>query len=267
MNTPHVDEHLTAYLSGDLDDALLRSVTQHLQTCDACRNQLDALSAVWQRLDRSTDVVPPESLKRDFRTMMLGYQAGLDRSDSARQRTHFSVWDWLARPALQFGAAGCLLLVGAVVGYIVNDNTGNARDIAELHQEVRGLSNLLTVSLLKQESASDRLTGVSWGNKLVDHDPEVEAALLNTMNHDRNVNVRLAALDALSHSLNSSTVRREIIGAFPEQKSPLMQMALVDILSKINDSDSHAALRQALDTPGLLPEVRARILQGLGREL
>jgi hypothetical protein len=48
-----------------------------------------------------------------------------------------------------------------------------------------------------QQSASERLRGVSWANQVESSDGQVLAALLDSVNHDPNVNVRLAAADAL----------------------------------------------------------------------
>ena len=83
------------------------------------------------------------------------------------------------------------------------------------------------------------------------------------MKHDRNVNVRLAALDALARDISSPDVRQEIIVALPEQTSPLMQVALVDLLVQINDRESRDVLRQAVNKPNLHPDVLKRIKQGI----
>ena len=139
--------------------------------------------------------------------------------------------------------------------------------MTQLHEEVRGLSNLLTMSLLHQESASERLKGVSWGYKLVGGDPDVAAALVYTMKHDRNVNVRLAALDALSRDLSDPFIRSEVIHTLPGQSSPLMQIALVDVLTQVNDKESREVLQQSLNRPDLHREVRKRITQGLEQPL
>ncbi len=268
MTNPHVAEQLLAYVNGNLDGASARIVEDHLALCAECRMELESFKMLWDDLGRSTAGLPARELERDFHTMLRAYEEGVRRTGPVRLRGD-RLFDRLRtiHPAIQFGVAACLLLIGLASGYALKANVGNSRDIAQLHEEVRGLSNLLTVSLLKQESASDRLKGVSWGNKLVDHDPEIEAALVNTMKHDRNVNVRLAALDALTKDLGSPSIRSEIIRAFPEQTSPLVQIALVDVLSQINDRESQTVLRQALEKPDLRPEVRKRIQQGLEQTL
>jgi hypothetical protein len=61
------------------------------------------------------------------------------------------------------------------------------------------------------------------------------------MKHDRSVNVRLAALDALTRDIDNPGVRREIIHGLAEQTSPLMQIALVDVIVQMNDRESREA--------------------------
>jgi hypothetical protein len=155
------------------------------------------------------------------------------------------------------------MIIGLISGYSLRGGNRNDHEIAQLREEVRGLSNLLTVSLLQQESASERLKGVSWSHRFDGRDPDISAALINTMKHDPNVNVRLAALDALSQDMASPKVRHEIIHALPGQPSPLMQMALVNVLVQINDRESRDVLREAMSRPGLHPDVRKRIEQGM----
>ena len=77
------------------------------------------------------------------------------------------------------------------------------------------------------------------------------------------MNVRLAALDALAREVGRPAVRSEIVHALPAQASPLMQIALVDLLVQINDGESRDVLKEMLRKPGLLPEVKKRIEMGI----
>jgi hypothetical protein len=171
------------------------------------------------------------------------------------------------RPAFQLLGAAAMVIVGLAAGYRLSGGGAGVGEMARLREEVHGLSNLLTVSLLNQESASERLKGVSLGAKSVGPDPEIAAALLFTLNHDGNVNVRLAALDALSRNLVDPVIRRDVIRALPVQKSPLVQVALVDLIVCINDAEARDVLRSAAQMPGLLPDVRKRIEQGIRQTL
>jgi hypothetical protein len=266
MNERHVAEHLLALVNGNLDETSSRAVKEHLVSCGQCRREFEALKTMWEELGRSPGEQPDASLQERFHEMLEAYEQGLrDPGDPPERVRRKSILDRFrfGRPAFQIGFVVCTLIAGIICGYGLAGSSRNSQELAQLREDVHGLSDLLTVSLLHQESASERLKGVSWSYKLEGGDPAISAALVYTMKHDRNVNVRLAALDALSRDIGSPAVRREIVHALPEQPSPLMQVALVDLLVQINDGESRDVLTQALTRPGLHPDVRKRITQGI----
>lgn len=264
MSERHVVEHLVAYLSGDLGEPELREVTDHLSSCAECRRECDALSSMWDELGRDRDERPRPMLDRRFRDMLREFEGGRMRAGGeVRGARNLVEFFRPGRPAFSVGLGAAMILVGFAVGHWLRGGGGDSGDIALLRDEVHSLKNLLTVSLLNQESASERLKGVSLGDGLQADDPEVRAALLHTMKHDRNVNVRLAALDALAREVGRPAVRTEIVHALPAQASPLMQIALVDLLVQINDGESRDVLKEMLRKPGLHPEVKKRIEMGI----
>jgi len=264
----HVAEDLAAYLSGDLDDTERRSVSDHLSRCAECAREYQALSSFWERLGRIPHEEPGAGLEQGFRRMLGAFEEGMRARSSASAPRHGAEGRLRpGRPAFQLLAAAAMVILGLIAGYRLNGRSGDGEELARLRQEVHGLTNLLTVSLLNQESASERLRGVSLGAQSDAPDPDINAALAYTLTHDRNVNVRLAALDVLSRSLGDPAVRRDIIRALPVQRSPLVQVALVDVIVGINDEGARDALKGAAQLPGLLPDVRKRIEQGIRQTL
>ena len=258
MNERHVVDQLLAYVSANLDDASSRTVKDHLASCDACRREYESLTGLWDELGRIPEEQPGDGLGKSFHDMLRGYERGVRHSE---RRSMYR--EWFGRPAFQLGFAAVMVFVGLLCGYNLNGGNRNAQDTVQLREEVRELRNLLTMSLLHQESASERLKGVSWSHRFDGTDPEIIAALVRTMKYDPNVNVRLAALNALSRDIDHPAVRREIISTLPQQASPLMQMALVDLLVQLNDADSRDVLQRALKQPGLNPEVMKRMKLGI----
>jgi len=268
VNERHVVEDCAAYLGGELDDASRRAVSEHLARCAACAGEYRALESLWEGLGGLTEQEPAAGLARGFRLMIGAYEEGM-RARRAASGSRVRIFELFrpGRPAFQILAAAAMVLCGLIAGYRLNGGAGNGGELARLREEVHGLSNLLTVSLLNQESASERLKGVSLGARSDAADPAIAAALAYTLNHDRNVNVRLAALDALSRNLGDPVIRRDVIRALPAQKSPLVQVALVDLIVGINDAEARDVLRSAAQMPGLLPDVRRRIEQGIRQTL
>jgi len=261
MSTPHVLEHLLAYVNGNLDADTARAVADHLLTCAECSRELQATQRLWEELGRLPEESPAPTLAFGFHNMLAAFEQGMRQTGGNIPRRSIFSRFFAGRPALQWGFAACLLILGLFIGYSVN--AGRAGELAQLHDEVQGLRSLLTISMLQQESASERLKAISWGTQHDGRDPAVIAALISTMQHDRNVNVRLAALDALSRDVASPSVRSEVIRSLPQQSSPLMQCALVDVLVQMNSQEAKDALRQMQKRPGLDPSVNTRIAQGI----
>ena len=94
-------------------------------------------------------------------------------------------------------------------------------------------------------------------------DQQVEQALLHAVNHDSNINVRLSAVDALAKVGNNPEVRRALVDSLAVQDSPLVEIALIDLLVQFNDKDAAPALRKLAQDAQVDEEVRNRASQSL----
>ena len=85
------------------------------------------------------------------------------------------------------------------------------------------MRQLVALSLMQQQSASDRLRGVSWAYRAEPSDREVLGALVTAVNHDANVNVRLAAVDALRRFSASPETGRAALQSLSKQTTPIVK--------------------------------------------
>ena len=160
------------------------------------------------------------------------------------------------------------LLAGALAaGWWLGGGGRSADDLDALRTEVRSLHEMVALSLLEQPTATDRLRGVSFGARLEHPDRPVVAALVDTVARDPNVNVRLAAIDALAPVASEPSVRDALIRALPGQDAPTVQIALADLLLDNDGSAARAAVTSLLDEPNLRPEVRSHLQHRLGRNI
>ena len=127
------------------------------------------------------------------------------------------------------------------------------------------MRQMVALSLLQQQSASERLKGVSWSNQLDQPGAEVLSALLGTLMHDPNVNVRLASIDALKKFGETQWVRRGVLQALEEQASPLVQIALIDLVVEMQAKESVDTLRRLTKNTALHEAVRKRAEWGIER--
>jgi len=178
---------------------------------------------------------------------------------------------WQARAVGAAAAAVLLLVTGALAGGRLAGRFGghdagspstNA-EIAELRRELRDTQQLVMLSLLQHTSAGERLNGVGWSYTIEEPGPEVVSALLDSLTHDPNVNVRLGCVDALMRFSTRPVVRQGIVRALNESTSPIVQIALIDFVVEVGEKESVAALRRLSMDAALNEAVRERAKWGL----
>jgi hypothetical protein len=167
------------------------------------------------------------------------------------------------QPWLQAAAAVLVLVVGIQIGRGLDAQPSASPDMRALREEVRDLRQMVTLSLMQQQSASERLKGVSYSNQLDRPGNEVVSALIDTLMHDSNVNVRLASIDALKRFAERDSVRTAAIRALDAQTSPLVQMALIDFVVETQERGALDALRKLAGDAGANQAVRARARWGI----
>jgi HEAT repeat protein len=167
---------------------------------------------------------------------------------------------------VQLAAAAVLLVLGVAVGRAGRPAPANAVDeIASVRSELREMRQMVTLTLMQQQSASDRLKGVSWSSTLERPGNEVVSALLDTLLHDPNVNVRLASIDALARFADEQQVRQGAVDALQSAGSPMVQIALIDFVVGVRETGSIETLKKLAADPSLNETVRVRASQGLDR--
>jgi HEAT repeat protein len=88
---------------------------------------------------------------------------------------------------------------------------------------------------------------VSWSSQVNHPDPEFLTTLVHTLNYDPNVDVRLAAVDAIARFAGYSTVRIDLVRSLPKQDSPLVQIALIDLLVQLHERQSVDAFKRIIE--------------------
>ena len=161
-------------------------------------------------------------------------------------------------------AAGLLVAVAGFAAGRSWPDAARQAEVAELRGELKGMRQMVAVTLLQQESAADRLRGVTWSAGLDRPGSEVVSALLETLRRDANVNVRLASIDALRQlSGGEQRVRHALVDGLKSEASPLVQVALIDAIVSLGERQSADTLRAIADNPSVNEAVRQRARRGL----
>ncbi len=273
-------------LSGDLAPAAEQALLDHLATCATCQAEAERLRDLWLRLD-DVAIEPPDTARMRQRFVMAveSFQTGVDqaRVEALERRPVVVAGEFGARHVASHAGSratslGWLAALAAslVIGVLVGREsvrsaaapaaaaTTASADLAAVRQELHDTRELVSLALLRQSSASERLKGVSWTERIDNAGADVVSALLDTLAHDPNVNVRLAAIEALTRYADRPGVRSGAVAALTgASSSPLVQVALIDLLVQLNEPSSKDSLRQLVDDARTDMTVRDRAKQAL----
>ena len=271
MNCRTIQEKFPDYLIGDLEPQEILMVQAHLADCSACRTELEGLSELWAKLGVLPEQKPSSELRSRFYTMLSAYKQGLEQRGPAQAwKLRFTRWLerwWPQRTTWQFASSLLLLILGLTAGYWLNSGGKAAAQIDPLRREIQSMRSTLAMSLLDNSSASERLRGVNLSSRMEQPDERLLDSLLQALHSDPSTNVRLAVVDALYLFADYPTVRERLSGALAEQDSPLVQVALIDLLVSLRERKAAAALKDLIESERLAPEVKQRAQQGLERLL
>jgi hypothetical protein len=201
----------------------------HLQECEPC-------AATYRDIGRTLalvgDLDVPERDERYGLEMWQRIRHDLPPQEMPWGSSFRGLMAW-HRFAL-VGASAMLIVAAFVAGLYwprpgaASQDALQASNLTELRGELREMRQMLTLSLMQQQSATERLRGVSGSAQIDQPGNEIVGALLDTLMHDSNVNVRLACVDALRRFSGQDRVRRGTIQALGESSFPLVQIALID---------------------------------------
>lgn len=141
-----------------------------------------------------------------------------------------------------------ILTIGFFVGKGLNTTKKVSNESIEYAQkETESVRSQLILALLEQPSANKRLQAVNEANKLNSVTETIIKALFSTLNKDANVNVRLSAVEALASYTNIPMVREGLIASIAHQKSPLVQIALADLMVVLQEKKAVKSFEKLID--------------------
>jgi hypothetical protein len=267
MTCQNIKELFPEFLTGELNQETKERVQSHLASCDSCREELENLSAIWTKLGVIPEEQPSSEVRTRFYTMLEAHKQGMaqEGQPSHLKKVFSDVFKhmWPKRPVYQFSMALAFLIVGIVAGIFLSSLGQNGTQLAILQDEVQDMQQTLAISLLDRPSASERLQGVSLSSQMDKPNSKTLEALLYTLGNDKNVNVRLAAVDALYLFYNSPGVKEGLLRSLENQPSPLVQVALIDLIVNMRERQAVDALRLLLEDEMLNPDVKEYAERGL----
>ncbi len=236
------DEQFADYLAGRMTPEEIQQFEQIMDEDD--RSAVD----IWRRLGSLPTLAPSFEVRNRFERML---------SNASHSGMRWRPW-----------AIAAAVFIGGFIagrGIPAMGPSQPPTEVATLREEVRGLREAVIVSMLRQQSASDRLKGVLTSATLSRPDGDVVNALIETLRRDPNVNVRLAAVDALKRFSGDETVRNSMANALTASDSPLVQIALINAVVEMEDHGAANALRELQSASEVNQVVKERAKLALER--
>lgn len=263
MGCEKTQEKFVDFLTGELKSGEMKMVRDHIRTCGDCRDELASLNEIWTRLGVLPEEIPSENMRKRFYNMLESRKPAPPQQERQGFLSGLGKRVFWPQPAAQAVLLAAVLILGFSLGTILPSFFRNRSEVRQLRTDVQDMRQLVVLSLLERTSASKRLEGVAWSNAMTNLDPRTFDSLLQTMNNDSNVNVRLSSLDSLIRFKRDPRVRQALIQSLPHQSSPMVQVSLIDQIGPWSGVHDTSALRKLLENPGLHPAVRRTVIQSL----
>jgi hypothetical protein len=267
MTCEHTRAQFTDWLDKDPSDPERLRIDKHLAGCPACQEEFAATRQIWELMGQVKTEVPTAKMRVEFNQMLFAYKT------SVKLRDHYA-FDRLVAAVRQFvlpqwtvQLTFSLMLVGLgwIIGFRMNRSeraaTAYTLQIDTLASQIREMRQTMMLTLIENPSATERLRAVSYTSEIKDADGKVIDALFSTLDNDPNVNVRLVTLEAITQFAAEPLVREKLVQSLAKQDSPMVQVALADVMVKLQEKRSVKAFRKLLRQENLDELVKNKIEQ------
>lgn len=247
-----INELLTRYYAGETTLAEERQLRDYFRDIPNVPESLQAHAPLFQYVTNSqAERLPIGFIDRIDQHVSPGTSGSIHQ---------FTTW------TLRLAAGISLLLIGFAGGYLYTRSKATAATEMAINNQPEAvlMKKTLTFDATNQTSASDRIQAVNQSYDLDQADHEITQLLINTLNFDANVNVRLAACQALLHFKQEEGVREALIQSLRIQKDPNVQLTLIDALVAIKEKRATTDMQWLARNQQVLEVVRLKAEEGIG---
>lgn len=249
---------VTGYLQNDLNPEEQKKLDNLVESGEIDLLDLKEMEMMYGKMD-SIDTPKPSSAMRDRFYSMLEEEK---QAQTVSWSHKLNVWidEQKHRFQLRYVVyAAAVFLAGLMVGDLYAPISNQDEQIDQLMSEVSQMREVMMISLLDNSSPTERLKAVNISSEIRSVDERVVNALLKTLNNDSNVNVRLAAVDALTSHASNPAARSGLINSIANQQSPIVQAALADAMLALQERQSVDEFKKLLARDELDSNVRNKL--------
>lgn len=220
MKCEDVNIELPAYIDGILDKETTEAVRSHLENCGDCRKLYSEMNSFLRFMDTFPEEKAPVGMKDEFMKLV-------EEEMPQKQKRIIMVPAWM-----KVAAMIVMAMVTYSTGYYLGNEKGEEKT-RQLEVALNQTKQQVLLAGLQEYTGPQKIQAVySISQSGLSGDALVDA-LVNTMNSDKNVNVRLAAINALSGMMkDNEKVKKEMIRSLSLQDNALLQISLIQELTE-----------------------------------
>ncbi|WP_304237794.1 HEAT repeat domain-containing protein [Jiulongibacter sediminis] len=251
------------FLENRLNPEEAKRFQEELQNSAEMQADFEVTRAIWLGINQIPVPEASPEMKAGFNEMLQTFKKRENEKvtiNSVLKRIK-SLFD--SKASFSWSYALIVFAVASAIGFYAgrknSDDLATNDKVQQLGQEVEEMKELMMISMLENPMASERMKAVSFTREITDVDEKVIDALLTTLNQDENVNVRLATLEALVEFVEHPKVREGLVQSIVTQESPLVQVALADVMTQLQEKRSIEYIKQLLKQNGLNETVKEKL--------
>ena len=257
IDEKHIDL-VNAYLEGSMTTDQKAQLNKLIDEGEIDIIDLKEMERIYLQLGSLPDPEPGARVRERFYELLNREKMNQKRTASHKiEQVLQYLKRYIGLPRLAYAAA--VFLVGILVGNLLMPFNGTNQKIEQLSSEVYQMREMMALTLLDNSSPTERLKAVNISSNIQNANSRIIDALFQTLNNDPNVNVRLAAIDALLKHHKESSVRERLVNSITVQKSPVVQVALADAMVTIQEKRSIDEFKKLLEQDQLDQDVRNKL--------
>jgi hypothetical protein len=220
MNCEEIKIALPEYIDGRLDKEKESMIRAHLEGCSQCSQELQEMQGFLSFLGRVPSAEAPAGMAEEFAAMMENTEF-----KGEKKTVILPVWTKIA--------ASVLLVLGTFAAGYFSGVQKNSSLQQQMAADLTVQRQQLQLASLRDYTGPQKIEAVYSVSNSKEISGDLVDALVNTMNRDKNANVRLAAIMALSGMVGKeSRVKDELIRSLTIQENPLLQISLIQVLTE-----------------------------------
>lgn len=253
------------YLSKELDPREVEDFENELDNNPEYRERFRAMENIWVKLASNPVPEPREEMHNRFYGMLQNEIAKNGREEKSffQNIQEWATYLFMEKWKLQMAYSLILLSAAFLSGYYLRSYNQINLVTEEQHIEIENLREQLVMVLLEEPSTTKRLQAVNESAKMNRATQPIIEALFATLNNDPNINVRLAAIESLESFADNPEVRTGLVESIAKQESPLVQIALADLMVALQEKNAVQHIEQLLKKQTIDAAVKQRLQESI----